>query len=62
MTNPKFKFKNLTRTDLLQYHGENFVNVPVYTIRNEISSSSQPTTSHTRSDVQWGRSTDVFWY
>ena len=51
MTNPKFKFKNLTRTDLLQYNGENFVNVPVYTIRNEISSSSQATTPHTRSDV-----------
>lgn len=27
---PKFKFNNLTRTDLLQFDGVNFVNVPVY--------------------------------
>ena len=33
---PTFKFKNLTRTDLLQYDGENFVNVPVYTIKTRV--------------------------
>lgn len=36
MINPKFKFKDLTRTDLLQYDGEKFVNVPVYTIRTRV--------------------------
>lgn len=32
----KFEFKNLTRTDLLQYDGEKFINVPVYSIRDKV--------------------------
>lgn len=33
---PTFKFKNLTRTDLLQFDGVNFVNVPVYAVGKNV--------------------------
>ena len=33
---PTFKFNNLTRTDLLQFDGVNFVNVPVYAVGKNV--------------------------
>lgn len=45
MINPKFKFTNLTRTDLLQYDGINFTNVPIYTIRKLVEWTSEGITS-----------------
>ena len=33
---PIFKFKNLTRTDLLQFDGVNFVNIPVYAVGKNV--------------------------
>ena len=33
---PTFKFNNLTRTDVLQFDGVNFVNVPVYAVGKNV--------------------------
>ena len=31
-----YNWKNLTRTDLIQYDGEKFINVPTYSVRDKV--------------------------